>query len=119
MTLLLAAGMALRLTRLTATDVITAPLRKPLSGWVLKLVTCGWCASVWISFIIVAPTWYLWRHELIWQAIALALTASWLAGVTHTWGSGTPKPVDITVTHPLVVDQVPDLDIEYDEDGDA
>ena len=119
--MLLAIGAVVRLTRLVGTDVITQPLRKPLTGWVLKLVTCGWCASIWIAGLVVIPTWFMWGHTRIWQAIALGLLASWAAGTTHTLGNGKPSTVHVagvTGVAPLTVfvDDIPDLEEDFDDD---
>jgi len=95
-------GVMLRLTRLVVLDTITEPIRKHLSGWVGKLITCGWCASIWLSFP-VAMSWWVWSHHAWWQVGAIALTGSWLAGATLFAGMPQRHEVDVTPVAPLVV----------------
>lgn len=63
-----------RLTRLVTADQLTEPLRRRViqrvqeGGHLEYLVSCAWCASVWIGF-----------------PVALALTP-WLAGALHVHG---------------------------------
>lgn len=97
---------AYRLTRLVTTDVVTTPVRDavirwayrdhPPAGWALtptervaldddpppvaKLVTCSWCAGVWVGAGVVvaaavAPR--TWRHAR--RALACAAVAGWLS----------------------------------------
>lgn len=116
--MVLAVGAVLRLSRLAGTDVITQPLRDHLRGWVLKMVTCGWCNSIWIAALIVMPSWWLWGDTHVWKAVALGLIASWFAGVTYAWGNGKPTAVDVGAIAPVTVfiDDVPDLDdLDNDE----
>ena len=59
-----------RLWRLIGKDEITAPLRAPMHGKLLELVTCEWCLGTWLSFaavysthrwlVVLKPHWLLW-----------------------------------------------------------
>lgn len=75
-----------RLTRLITTDRITlAPrtwvqLRLDPDGLAAYLVTCDWCASVYVSAVVAAftvwgPSWSVW----VLAALAYSYTAGWLA----------------------------------------
>lgn len=106
LTLLLAAGAILRLTRLASTDIITQPIRDRLSGWLLTAVTCGWCVSVWISFP-VAVTWWAWSHNAWWQVMCLALGSSWLAGSLHNTGRPSQHEVEVMPVGAVTVVNIP------------
>lgn len=56
---------SLRVARLVSSDTITAPARDRLfalsqdhraAGWVLDLLGCPWCVSIWSSAAVVALT---------------------------------------------------------------
>ncbi|MET7684870.1 hypothetical protein [Streptomyces sp. NPDC005423] len=51
---------------------------------VFYLVTCGWCAGSWAS-VCVVPLAYLLGDTVGFQAVAMALTLSYLVGVASTW----------------------------------
>lgn len=106
LTLLLAAGAVLRLTRLAATDTITEPLRKRLPAWIHAMVTCGWCVSIWIA-VPVAATWWAWGHNAWWHVVCLALTASWLAGSLHNTGRPSQHEVEVIPVGALNVVNIP------------
>lgn len=79
---LLLDGLAVyRLTRLVTVDTITDPWRSWLTGaftgWLIELLVCGWCLSVWIAAGVVVLTWLF---PLQWAWVALALAASAIAG---------------------------------------
>lgn len=77
----LAAGATLRLTRFFAKDWLFEPLRlwvinRRPSEWLIKLVTCQPCMSVWVAALIVTPSAVLFGDTLWFIAPALALTLS-------------------------------------------
>lgn len=105
-TLILAVGAAARITRLVVADTITEPLRNALlpriarsrrerdriaqgepatppqglRGALITLLTCHWCAGMWISIAIVALAYIADGHPLFtWPAAAL--TVAYLVGL--------------------------------------
>lgn len=87
-----------RLTGLVATDEVSRPARE----WIVKhlplwrvsvaveyLLTCVWCASMWVAAAVVAPAWH-WgtRGWLLGPALVLAL--SQITGMTSTLGRSAP-----------------------------
>lgn len=65
-----------RITGLVVSDDITAHVRnrvayrngnlaqlRPVVG---KLVTCQWCASIWVSFLIVVLPWFVFGWTWLW-----------------------------------------------------
>ncbi|WP_405818565.1 DUF1360 domain-containing protein [Streptomyces sp. NBC_00838] len=48
------------------------------------LVTCGWCTGIWASASVV-PLAYLAGDTTVFQAVAMVLTLSYLAGLASTW----------------------------------
>lgn len=84
-------GATLRLTRLTVTDTVTAPLRelarrigRALAGdggllWVDDLVSCPHCVSVWAATLVVV-TYAVWGDHVVWRVAAATLTVAYLAG---------------------------------------
>lgn len=91
-----------RLTRLITTDVVFQPFRAfvirhrpepvavpdpelpdqdqdPKEDWLVYLVHCRWCSSIWISFPAVAVV-YNWHCSWPVQIGLVALAASWFAG---------------------------------------
>lgn len=98
----MAVGAVARLTRLVVWDTILESFRTKCRGWLLTLVSCSWCASIWVS-VPVAATWGLWGHCLWWQMICLALTASWCTGATGRAGLPKRHDVDVVAIPPIVV----------------
>lgn len=87
---LLSLGAICRITRFITKDVLAAGLRT----WVADhfgdesrpayLVTCGWCTGIWASASVV-PLAYLAGDTTVFQAVAMVLTLSYLAGLASTW----------------------------------
>lgn len=104
---LLCVGAVTRLTRMLTDDVIGQPLRrfvirhrsKPIKGpenipadipaadaeptedWLVYLVHCRWCSSIWISAAVTPVVW-LWPDRWFIQIPIIALTASLAAGLS-------------------------------------
>jgi hypothetical protein len=85
-----------RFTGLVTLDTITEPIRDriivalddtPGSGgaWLAKLVTCPWCASVWISAVAAPVVWNL-GHSPWLLVPALGLAFSFVSGATSNLG---------------------------------
>ena len=81
-----------RVTGLVVADTITEPARDRLIGWlddrprtlgsaIATLITCPWCASVWIAAV-AAPLVWFWGDRPLLIVPALALAFSQLAGMT-------------------------------------
>lgn len=75
-----------RLTRLVTADVLTTPVRERIvrrrlvergkdDDWLVYLVHCRWCASIWIAFP-AAVVEYLWAAYWPVQIGLIALAAS-------------------------------------------
>ncbi|WP_353107820.1 DUF1360 domain-containing protein [Gordonia sp. (in: high G+C Gram-positive bacteria)] len=94
---LLTIGLIIRLTRLFVVDQITYGLRARIvvrlgvDHPVSYLVTCSWCLSLWLAAAVGAGA-YFWGTTGWWQIVALAGTASLLAGWASIWLD--PAPVD-------------------------
>lgn len=58
--------------------------RTPDEDWLVYLVHCRWCASVWISAAVV-PVVYNWPDAWWVQIPLIALTASLVAGLSGRW----------------------------------
>jgi len=102
MTLLLAVGATVRLTRLFAFDLITFPIRdwvgartedtRSAPSWkgrffafVDDMITCPWCLSIWMGTAVAAAAWFY--GQTAWFMVpALLLTASQAAGMALTKG---------------------------------
>lgn len=88
-TLIAAALATARITRLITADVITEPLRiavfKRLNteGKFAYLLSCDWCASVYVGAG-VAASWWAWGDTKIWAASMIALSASYAAGFLNS-----------------------------------
>lgn len=98
-TFLLAAGAVLRLTRLVVDDTVTAGIRRRFSGgWLGTLLSCSWCASLWIAAPVAAVA-MLWgrSHWFIFPAVVLSL--AWLTGIAAQWLDAPPPPRELYVTH--------------------
>lgn len=90
-TLVLAVGLTARAIRFLSIDQAGIPLaaavfsvaRKvaPTRGesFAEQLFDCPFCIGLWVS-IGVSISWALYGHTVVWQAVALAGTASWAAG---------------------------------------
>jgi fatty acid desaturase len=98
-TLLVIAVYALAVTRVTGIitqDTITEPLRDRLIVWLdnrpatlgsslAALITCSWCAGMWVSLIAAPLVW--WHGENPWLLIpALALAFAQIIGMTSDVG---------------------------------
>ncbi|MEU6082472.1 hypothetical protein [Streptomyces sp. NPDC047108] len=87
---LLALGTVCRITRFLTKDTLAAGLRTWIAdrfgddSGPANLITCGWCTSIWVSTA-VAPAALLVGHTAGFQAVAMVLTLSYLAGVASTW----------------------------------
>lgn len=106
-------GAVIRLTRLVTEDVLTEPVRRwlvqhrtkpvvtkvqvngqtvdlpdqdeePDEDWLVYLIHCRWCASIWIAAPVAAVVW-LWPSHWFVQIPLIALTASLLAGLSGRW----------------------------------
>lgn len=76
-----------RLTRLVTADTIADPVRgwiirhRPAKGaheaedWVVYLVHCRWCASMWIAGPVAVAVWF-WHGHAAAQIVLIALAAS-------------------------------------------
>lgn len=85
-----------RLTGLITQDAITEPARDRLISWLdnrpatlgsslATLITCPWCAGMWVSLIAAPLVW--WWGDSPWLLIpALALAFSQLTGMTSDIG---------------------------------
>ncbi|MEU0004285.1 hypothetical protein ABZ079_08270 [Streptomyces sp. NPDC006314] len=87
---LLALGATCRITRFLTKDTLAAGLRSQVAdrfgddSKAAYLVSCGWCASVWVA---TAMTVYaLALADNAWFKVpAIALSLSYLAGVASRW----------------------------------
>jgi drug/metabolite transporter (DMT)-like permease len=79
-----------RVTRLVTTDEVTLPLRT----WVIRkwgedgkaayFIFCPWCVSIWVSMLLIPPT-FLTPHEPGWvEQVWLALLA--IGATSHLTG---------------------------------
>lgn len=102
-----------RLTRLVTTDVVFQPFRAfvirhrpappaepavikgdgekapaqdqpPKEDWLIYLVHCPWCSSIWLAFPVAAVV-YNWPCSWPVQIGLLALAASFVAGLSGRW----------------------------------
>lgn len=85
-----------RVTGLIVADTITEPVRDRIvewlddtpgsSGeWVSTLITCPWCASIWVAFI-ASPLIWFWGNLPVMLVPAIALAFSQIAGMTSDLG---------------------------------
>lgn len=85
-----------RVTGLITTDSITEPIRdwitvrlddRPatLGEAVSTLITCPWCAGMWVS-LIAAPLVWFWGDWPVMLVAAMALAFSQVAGMTNALG---------------------------------
>jgi fatty acid desaturase len=77
-------------------DSITEPVRDKLIGWLddrpatlgaalATLITCPWCAGMWVS-LIAAPLVWFWGDSPVMLVPALALAFSQVTGMTANAG---------------------------------
>ena len=100
LTVVLAIGLAVRITRLVTLDTITQPIRDRLSGPLSVLAECPWCAGFWIS-VGVGLSWWAWADQTWWQVGALIATLAWLCGALA--GAGMPKQMEIATVSPVAI----------------
>ena len=85
-----------RLTGLITADTITEPVRDRITLWLddspgsvgewfSALITCPWCASVWVAFI-ASPLIWFWGESPFMLIPAVALAFSQIAGMTSNLG---------------------------------
>ena len=85
-----------RVTGLITADSITEPIRdwiavrlddrpKTLGEAINTLITCPWCASIWVAFI-ASPLIWFWGDSPIMLIPAIALAFSQVAGMTNSLG---------------------------------
>lgn len=85
-----------RVTGLITTDTITEDARnaviswlddrpKTLGAYLATLITCPWCASVWVS-VVAAPLVWFWGDSQVMLIPALALAFSQVTGMTSSSG---------------------------------
>lgn len=85
-----------RVTGLITTDSITEPVRdwitvrlddRPatLGEAVSTLITCPWCAGMWVS-LVAAPLVWFWGDWPVMLVAAMALAFSQVAGMTNALG---------------------------------
>lgn len=94
--LLLYALAVARLTGLVTADTITEPVRDRIIGWLddspgssgqwfATLITCPWCASIWLS-LVAAPLVWAWGDTPVMLIPAIMLTFSQITGMTNHLG---------------------------------
>jgi hypothetical protein len=85
-----------RITGLIVSDTITEPLRDALIGWLddrpktlgsalATLVTCPWCAGMWVS-LIASPLVWFWGGSPVMLIPAIALAFSQVTGMISNLG---------------------------------
>jgi len=95
-----------RYTRLAVEDTITNGWRTNISkrahissrwAWAHKLVSCTWCASVWVSILTTSGS-VAWYHGVlgpvgvVWLLVLAIPSVSWAASILHDWLDA-PPPV--------------------------
>ena len=95
-----------RYTRLAVEDTITEPWRQAISSraaastrwaWANKLVSCTWCASMWVSVITTSGS-TAWYHNLlgpgsvVWLLVLAIPAVSWATSILHDWLDAPPPP---------------------------
>ena len=87
---LLTLGAVCRITRFITKDELAAGFRSRVAdrfgdeSKISYLVTCGWCAGIWVA-VSVVPLAYLLGGTTGFQAVAMVLTLSYLVGVASSW----------------------------------
>lgn len=94
LTIVLACGLTVRLTRLITLDTITEPIRDRLKGLLRVLAECPWCSGFWVA-LAVGLSWMAWSDQTWWQITALVGTLAFLAGALA--GAGGPSQHEIAV----------------------
>lgn len=85
-----------RVTGLITADAITEPVRDRMIGWLddtpgsagqwfATLITCPWCASVWVAFT-ASPLIWFWGDSAVMLIPAVALAFSQVTGMTSDLG---------------------------------
>ena len=85
-----------RITGLIVSDTITEPARDALIGWLddrpktagaalATLITCPWCASIWVAFIASPFVWFF-GHSPVMLIPAIALAFSQVTGMFSNLG---------------------------------
>jgi hypothetical protein len=85
-----------RVTGLIVADAITEPIRDRIIArlddapgsageWVATLITCPWCAGMWVS-LVAAPLVWFWGDSPVMLIPALALAFSQVTGATANLG---------------------------------
>lgn len=100
LTIVLAAGLAVRIMRLITLDAITQPIRDRLTGFLAALVECPWCTGVWIA-VPVGLSWWAWADQTWWQVIALIGTIAWACGAASTVAM--PRQVEVATVAPIAL----------------
>lgn len=100
LTIVLALGLAVRITRLITLDVITQPIRDRLSGFLGALVECPWCTGVWVA-VPVGLSWWAWSGQTWWQVSALIGTIAWASGAGAAVGM--PRQVEVATVAPVAI----------------
>lgn len=100
MTILLAAGLCARLTRLVTLDVITEPIRRRLTGLLGALVECSWCTGVWVAGA-VGLSWWAWADQTWWQTVAVIGTIAWTAGAVSN--AAMPSQHEVATVTPVAL----------------
>jgi hypothetical protein len=86
----------IRVVYLVTLDSITEPARDAVTVWlddrpgtlgafVAKLITCPWCASVWLGAV-AGPVIWFWGHWAPLLVVALCLALSQVAGMLSDLG---------------------------------
>lgn len=100
LTIVLAAGLAVRIMRLLTLDVITQPIRNRLTGFWGALIECPWCTGIWIA-VPVGLSWWAWSDQIWWQVIAVMATIAWLCGALSN--AGMPSQHEVATVSPVAL----------------
>ena len=100
LTIVLAAGLAVRIMRLITLDTITQPIRDRLSGFLGALIECPWCTGVWIA-VPVGLSWWAWADQTWWQVSALIGTIAWLCGALSN--AAMPSQHEVATVSPIAL----------------
>lgn len=100
LTIVLAVGLAVRITRLITLDVITQPIRDRLTGFFGALVECPWCTGAWVA-VPVGLSWWAWADQTWWQVGALIGSIAWACGAAA--GVGMPSQHEVATVSPIAL----------------
>lgn len=100
LTIVLAVGLAVRITRLITLDSITQPIRDRLSGFLGALIECPWCSGVWVA-VPVGLSWWAWADQTWWQVGALIGAIAWASGAAA--GVGMPSQHEVATVSPIAL----------------